>query len=652
MVKKMKRKIDKKTTLLPAIFAKKLATWLVILLCISLIFTVIPMVKIVPASSVSWYVATTGSDAAAGDISHPFKTIQHAVDVAQAGHTIYVRGGTYTEAITMKHSGTAGNPITIAGASGETAIIDGTGKSSDNGLIYLNGKDYLTFTNLKVQNSATHGIYTGWESGTNPSTDITVTNCIFNHIGRYGILFCASNTAYPCYRMKVTHCIFNDIQYLRSSEECVGFSRCADSEFAYNKMTKLGKIGFDFGICTNSIAHHNDIDVTDMATSAFGIYVIGGNADTGGVSSGITISNNYIHGNRQCIGVANERQYVTIKDVIIENNVIVATGSLPAIVQFNQEGRTPSYYKNIKIIHNTIYTTGATCIKLEAGSSYMENLVVANNILYGGTAYSIATTSKTITNNLVKNPLFTNTGTGAERYSLQSGSPAIGAASSTYKTTYDFDGNARTSPYDIGAYEYDGQGSGNSASSDSSIPVPPVIEDSSDSSSTSSDSSAQIPLVISQVNITNSDILDIVAGYGWENFTCVVADNDEVSTVLLQLTNPDQSTTNVTMIKITGTTTYFANLSLHQTGQYSYRIQATDTNGNVVISSSYTFWLQPDWDINSDGIVTIADLVLVSNHYGEIGFKGWIREDVDNNGVIQAFDISIVSSNFGRSWWS
>jgi len=105
------------------------------------------------------------------------------------------------------------------------------------------------------------------------------------------------------------------------------------------------------------------------------------------------------------------------------------------------------------------------------------------------------------------------------------------------------------------------------------------------------------------------------------------------------------------MIKKIGTTTYYANQSLSQLGNYSYRIQATDTSNNVALSSSHTFSLPPNWDINNDGVVTILDLVLVSNQYGETGDPGWIREDVDNNGVIQALDIVLVSGNFGESWW-
>ena len=113
---------------------KKLTWLLVLVLCISLILTSTSFVKGDPST---WYVATTGSDAAAGDISHPFKTIQKAVDVAQAGDTIYVRGGTYHERVRMKGSGTAGNPITLTNYNGETVIICGDWCSSM-GFVWIN----------------------------------------------------------------------------------------------------------------------------------------------------------------------------------------------------------------------------------------------------------------------------------------------------------------------------------------------------------------------------------------------------------------------------------------------------------------------------------------------------------------------------------
>src|SRR5690349_11445221 len=43
-----------------------------------------------------------------------WKTIQKSFDAAVAGSTVMIKGGTYYEQLTVKVSGTAGNPITFS----------------------------------------------------------------------------------------------------------------------------------------------------------------------------------------------------------------------------------------------------------------------------------------------------------------------------------------------------------------------------------------------------------------------------------------------------------------------------------------------------------------------------------------------------------
>ena len=74
----------------------------------------------------NWFVATNGSDSAAGTLAAPFQTITNAFSKAGAGDTIQVRGGTYrkTVALTSK-SGNAGSPITLTSYTNETAVLSG-----------------------------------------------------------------------------------------------------------------------------------------------------------------------------------------------------------------------------------------------------------------------------------------------------------------------------------------------------------------------------------------------------------------------------------------------------------------------------------------------------------------------------------------------
>src|SRR3990170_7079496 len=52
-----------------------------------------PTPTLTAATSSTRYVSTAGSDSAAGSALSPWRTIQHAADVAPAGSTIIVRGG-------------------------------------------------------------------------------------------------------------------------------------------------------------------------------------------------------------------------------------------------------------------------------------------------------------------------------------------------------------------------------------------------------------------------------------------------------------------------------------------------------------------------------------------------------------------------------
>lgn len=96
-----------------------------------------------PLLASTYYVATTGSDSAAGTIDNPFRTIPKAVTVSVAGDTIYVRGGTYTLAstITISKSGTASARCSLLAYPGERALLDfsSMATSGSNRGIKLNG---------------------------------------------------------------------------------------------------------------------------------------------------------------------------------------------------------------------------------------------------------------------------------------------------------------------------------------------------------------------------------------------------------------------------------------------------------------------------------------------------------------------------------
>lgn len=81
-------------------------------------------VSTLPAAT--YYVDPAGSDTNDGSSSHPFRHIDHAAQIADAGDIVEVRAGTYRERVNPKHSGTAAAPITYRAATGATVYIKGT----------------------------------------------------------------------------------------------------------------------------------------------------------------------------------------------------------------------------------------------------------------------------------------------------------------------------------------------------------------------------------------------------------------------------------------------------------------------------------------------------------------------------------------------
>jgi hypothetical protein len=84
-------------------------------------------------NAATYYVATTGNNSASGSFSQPFATLQKGNDVAVAGDTVFIRGGTYS--ITTPANSGAGIAITKSGTSdskriyfwaypGETPLFD------------------------------------------------------------------------------------------------------------------------------------------------------------------------------------------------------------------------------------------------------------------------------------------------------------------------------------------------------------------------------------------------------------------------------------------------------------------------------------------------------------------------------------------------
>ena len=119
-------------------------------------------------SGTAYYVATNGSDSYSGlspsysaASNGPFRTISRACAKVKAGDTVFVRGGTYHEIVTLETSGTATHRITITNYNGESPVLDGAYTLPTGSVFYFLVKvsgDYATFSNIAIQRSAGAGL--------------------------------------------------------------------------------------------------------------------------------------------------------------------------------------------------------------------------------------------------------------------------------------------------------------------------------------------------------------------------------------------------------------------------------------------------------------------------------------------------------------
>ena len=79
------------------------------------------------AQAANFHVATNGNDANPGTRAAPFRTIQHAADLAQPGDVITVHAGIYRERISPPRGGTSdAKRIVYEAAPGEKVVITGS----------------------------------------------------------------------------------------------------------------------------------------------------------------------------------------------------------------------------------------------------------------------------------------------------------------------------------------------------------------------------------------------------------------------------------------------------------------------------------------------------------------------------------------------
>jgi hypothetical protein len=422
------------------------------------------------AAGKTYYVATNGNNSNPGTLNSPWKTIQKAANVARAGDTVYVRGGTYREKVNVNRSGSAGNFITFSSYPGETAVIDVNGIAMEHyldGGFVIFGKSYVQVTGFRVINS-------------NSTND-----------GGFGIVCVESH-----------HCIIKNNSTYNTYHSGI-ISRSSSNVIIDGNEVELANNGGDqemitisggsFVTVSNNHVHHGGladggegIDVKNGAhdvlikgnhvynNQRLGIYIDAYN----GNSYNITVDGNRVYNNaRSGIAISAELSGYNVNNVNIINNLVYSNGTSGIVLGDWGTGSL----SNITIANNTVFQNGignghgGIALWAERAS----DVIVRNNIVSQNEAFTIEVqgtplSETTITNNLLhgyrnaenevtgtkqvmSNPLFVNS--SAADFTLQATSPAINAGTSANAPDHDFDGSARpySANWDIGAFEFTGE---------------------------------------------------------------------------------------------------------------------------------------------------------------------------------------------------
>jgi len=137
-----------------------------------------------PSSGKTFYVATTGSDSAAGSLRHPWRTITHALRTLKPNQRVLVRSGRYAENVLVSRSGTVNGTITVRNFPGERPVLVPKPRSLRYPLEIWN-VSYFRFRGFAVQNAVGSSMANVYVAG--DSAHVEISHCVVRYSEQQGI---------------------------------------------------------------------------------------------------------------------------------------------------------------------------------------------------------------------------------------------------------------------------------------------------------------------------------------------------------------------------------------------------------------------------------------------------------------------------------
>ncbi len=395
----------------------------------------------------TYFVSPVGSDAAAGSLAAPWKTLQKAANAVVAGDHVIVRAGTYTgfnlttpgtAAATITFSADPGVTITAPNASGPQAGKDG---------INVEGADYAVIEGFDIVGMPRAGIRVVTD------TNVVVRNNVCDNNGSWGI--------FTGFAQNVD--IENNFTSNSHTQHGIYVSNSADNPVVRNN-TSFGNYGC--GIHMNSDASQGgDGVITGALIEGNTIYnngAGGGSAiNMDGVSSSV-VRNNLIYGNHSTgIALYDIDGLHGAQNNVIENNTVEVASDGRWALQITDGSTGNKVFNNILLNDHPFRGSLSVDSSSQTGLVSDYNVMMDRFTLDGGNSILTRAQWQSQTGQDAHSRVSSaaNLFVGGTDFHLLAGSPAVDAGTSSVSganaPAVDMSGTARPSGagYDIGAYE-------------------------------------------------------------------------------------------------------------------------------------------------------------------------------------------------------
>lgn len=309
----------------------------------------------------------------------PLRTIQAAINKLQAGDTIDVRAGTYTERLHIQKPGTIDAPILITAHEGEQAIIDGANLTipAESALVVIQQSQYVTLNGLVVRNAGDRALVI------DRSSHITVRGCTIEGAQAGGLQATQGDS------LLIEKCVIRGCarRFLAHGPGRMNVAllvkQVSDAAIRDNQVYENSDQGIFVGVgCRKVVVQNNtcydnrngQIDIqsaVDVVVDSNFCYHTGNEkflSLNGRRSPGITKSDLRRYENR---GIWHSR------DIRVSNNIVVGCGT--GFLTRRHGGRLNKF----ALTHNTIVNSSEQAIKIVESApstmSFIENNLIATN---------------------------------------------------------------------------------------------------------------------------------------------------------------------------------------------------------------------------------------------------------------------------------